>query len=138
VKGAWQRLGSVDVATLATIRPDGSPRLVPIVFAPVGEDMIVTAVDHKPKRTTALRRLSDIERDPRVSVLAHHYERDWKRLWWVRAEGLAGVEGDPPQDLVDALIGRYDQYRTTPPVGPWIIVKVTDIHEWSAGGDLSP
>jgi len=81
------------VARLATVRPDGRPHLVPIVFAVAG-DVIVTAVDEvKPKRTRALARLANIAAEPRVSVLADHYDEDWTRLWWVRADGTATVVG---------------------------------------------
>ena len=47
------------VARLATVGADGSPHLVPIVFALAGE-VIHTAVDAKPKRHRALRRLANI------------------------------------------------------------------------------
>ena len=49
--------GSARVARLATVRPDGSPHVVPVCFA-VSGDTIYTAVDHKPKSTTELARLA--------------------------------------------------------------------------------
>ena len=64
------------VGRLATIDPDGSPNVVPFVFALIG-DTLYTTVDAKPKRTTKLQRLANIERDPRVTVLADHYDEDW-------------------------------------------------------------
>ncbi|MCU1432612.1 MAG: class F420-dependent oxidoreductase, partial [Actinotalea sp.] len=51
-----RRFGSADHAYLATVGPDAAPHLVPVVFDLTG-DQVVTAVDHKPKRSTALRRL---------------------------------------------------------------------------------
>jgi PPOX class probable F420-dependent enzyme len=132
-------LASAEVATLATVRPDGSPRLVPIVFARVGDRTLVSAVDSKPKTTLSLRRLADIERDPRVSVLAHHYESDWSRLWWVRADGIARVEVDPAPRYIDALVGRYPQYRHRTPEGPWIVIEVGSVRSWTAGtGGMDP
>jgi PPOX class probable F420-dependent enzyme len=76
---ARARFAAASVARLATIEPDGRPHLVPITFAVDGE-RIVTAIDAKPKRGTALRRLANIAADPRVSVLVDHYEADWARL----------------------------------------------------------
>ena len=61
--------------------------LVPITFAVVDDDSIVTAVDHKPKRTTRLQRLENIRKNPSVTVLVDHYDDDWSTLWWVRARG---------------------------------------------------
>src|ERR671935_135408 len=79
-------LASARVARLATADAEGRPHLVAITFA-VDGDEIITAVDHKPKRTVRLRRLANIEANPRVSVLADHYEDDWSGLWWARADG---------------------------------------------------
>ncbi|WP_249998070.1 TIGR03668 family PPOX class F420-dependent oxidoreductase [Actinoplanes sp. M2I2] len=121
---------TVPVARLATVGPDGAPRLVPIVFALVGTDVIVSAVDHKPKRTRALRRLADIAAEPRVSVLADHYEADWSRLWWARADGTARVLETYAEGL-EALVERYPQYRGTPPAGPFIEITVRRWAAWS-------
>jgi len=52
---ARERFATARVARLATTGPDG-PHVVPIVFALSG-DTIFHAVDHKPKRTTALKRI---------------------------------------------------------------------------------
>ena len=59
------------------------------------EDHIYSAVDAKPKSTTDLRRLRNIRANPRVAVLADHYEDDWDGLWWVRADGQAAILDDP-------------------------------------------
>ena len=51
---ARERLAGARVARLATLDPGSRPHLIPICFALAG-DTIYNAVDHKPKRTTALR-----------------------------------------------------------------------------------
>jgi PPOX class probable F420-dependent enzyme len=129
-------LASARVARLATCGGDRlhQPHLVPITFALDGE-VIVTAVDHKPKRTTALRRLANIAANPRVSVLADHYEDDWSKLWWVRADGTARVvEPRAPayQDAVARLVERYEEYRERPPEGPAIAITVSRWSGWRA------
>src|SRR5262249_12517357 len=50
---ARRRFAAARVARLATVAADGRPHLVPVTFAVRG-DVLVTAVDHKPKRTTRL------------------------------------------------------------------------------------
>ena len=70
------RFAAARVARLATVRPDGAPHIVPITFALDG-DRIVFAVDRKPKSTTRLRRIENIESDPRVSVLVDAYDDRW-------------------------------------------------------------
>ncbi|HEU0304545.1 MAG TPA: TIGR03668 family PPOX class F420-dependent oxidoreductase [Gaiellaceae bacterium] len=117
------------VARLATIRPDGSPRVVPICFALDG-DMLYTAVDEKPKRTRRLARLADIERDPRVEVLIDHYDDDWSRLEWVRLRGRARVvESD--ERALELLSAKYPQYGERPPQGPFVVVEIAERIEWS-------
>ncbi|WP_127502495.1 TIGR03668 family PPOX class F420-dependent oxidoreductase [Actinoplanes solisilvae] len=126
------RFASVPVARLATVGPDAAPHLVPIVFALLRNDVLVSAVDGKPKRTRALRRLANIEASPRVSVLADHYEQDWSRLWWVRADGTAVVRDTHPEGLA-ALVARYPQYRNRPPAGPFVEITVDKWTEWVSG-----
>ncbi|MCM3923732.1 TIGR03668 family PPOX class F420-dependent oxidoreductase [Frankia sp. AiPs1] len=96
---------------------------------------IVTVVDHKPKSTqTGLRRLRDIHDNPLVSLLVDHYDDDWARLWWARADGLARIveAGDPRHAAaVAALTARYYQYRQVPPTGPAIVVAVTRWSGWA-------
>lgn len=120
-------------AVLATVTPEGAPHVVPIVFAVAG-DRLYTAVDHKPKRSTRLARLANIRADPRVSVLADHYDDDWDRLWWVRVDGRAAVHeaGDQAEAGRSALVAKYDQYRERPPAGPVITVTIDSVRSWSA------
>src|SRR3954466_3165369 len=79
------------VARLATVTKTGRTDLVPITFA-LDEDRLVTAIDHKPKTTTQLKRLENIRTTPEVSVLVDEYDdEDWSQLWWVRLRGLATI-----------------------------------------------
>jgi PPOX class probable F420-dependent enzyme len=129
---ARELLASARVARLATCDADGQPHLVPITFA-VEEDTILTAVDHKPKRTTRLRRLANIEANPRVAVLADHFEEDWSKLWWARADGLARVlepETEGHANTVAQLAARYRQYAERRPEGPAIEINVSRWSGW--------
>ncbi|WP_255649128.1 TIGR03668 family PPOX class F420-dependent oxidoreductase [Frankia sp. ArI3] len=95
----------------------------------------MTIVDHKPKSTrTELRRLRDIRANPLVSLLVDHYDDEWARLWWARADGLARIveAGDPRHAAAAAaLTARYRQYRQVPPTGPAIVVAVTRWSGWA-------
>jgi PPOX class probable F420-dependent enzyme len=121
------------VARLATIGPAGRPHLVPVTFALDG-DRVYTAVDAKPKTTQNLRRLANIAADPRVAVLTDHYEDDWDRLWWARADGLAAILGAPADTAgpLELLAARYPQYRPNPPPGPLIRIQVQRWTGWAA------
>jgi PPOX class probable F420-dependent enzyme len=125
------RFAAARVARLATVTPSGAPHLVVIVFALAG-DMIYSAVDAKPKRHTRLQRLANIEHEPRVSVLADHYDDDWSLLWWVRADGVARVVPGSEPGLA-ALRLKYPQYVDTPPPGPFLEIEVRRWSSWPGG-----
>ena len=82
---ARDRFAAARVARLATAGADGVPHLVPVTFAVVRDapgadaapDVITVAVDHKPKTTTALRRLANIAENPAVCLLVDAYDEDW-------------------------------------------------------------
>ncbi|MEX0826639.1 MAG: TIGR03668 family PPOX class F420-dependent oxidoreductase [Acidimicrobiia bacterium] len=129
-----ERAGTVRVARLATVGASGVPHLVPVVFA-LEDDRIVTPIDHKPKRSPRLQRLVNIAAEPRVAVLFDHYDDDWSRLWWVRADGVATVltPGDPRhQEAAGLLARRYEQYSEHPLDGPIIEIAVTRWSAWAA------
>lgn len=123
------------MARLATVSDDGTPHLVPVTFS-LQDDRIVTAVDHKPKTTTKLRRLRNIRGNPKVSVLVDHYEEDWTHLWWVRADGLATIveQEEERAPALTSLIAKYPQYADHVPEGPVILIKVTRYASWSYSG----
>jgi PPOX class probable F420-dependent enzyme len=125
------------VARLATVNAAGDADLVPVTFAIVDGDTLVTAVDHKPKSTIALARLDNVRRHPVVTVLVDHYVDDWSALWWVRLRGPASVVdpgGAGHGEAVDALAARYAQYREQPPAGAAIVVDVREVRGWAAVG----
>lgn len=121
------------VARLATVDPAGRPHIVPITFALI-EDLIVTAVDEKPKRTRRLQRLENVRTNPLVTVLVDHYDEDWSRLWWVRVRGDAEVHEEGPERdrALEALAAKYAAYREQPPEGPAIAIIAEEWLGWSA------
>jgi PPOX class probable F420-dependent enzyme len=126
------------VARLATANPAGVPHLVPVTFGCVAgaDDWLVFAVDHKPKTTTRLRRLANIEANPSVTFLVDVYDDDWSRLWWVRADAQARLLDAEPRDrALAALRGKYRHYRAQPPAGPVVGARVTRWSGWTAAGD---
>ncbi len=129
---ARERLAAARVIHLATADATGRPHVVAATFAADG-DRIYSAVDAKPKSGRDLKRLRNIRADPRVAVLADHYDDDWTRLWWARADGTASVVEDPAAMAgpLALLAARYRQYRDDPPAGPLIVVTVERWSGWS-------
>ena len=127
------------VGRLATADTTAVPHLVPITFA-VDGDVIVTAVDGKPKRGTALRRLANIATNPAVSVLVDRYDEDWTQLWWARADGHARIleAGNEIEEALAQLRQRYPQYQAVSLGGPVIVIRVDRWSGWTAAGAETP
>ncbi|WP_410579532.1 TIGR03668 family PPOX class F420-dependent oxidoreductase [Amycolatopsis sp. lyj-108] len=126
---ARSRFEGERIARLATTGSDGVPHLVPVTFVVEG-DSVTFAIDHKPKSTTALRRLKNIAENPVVSFLTDHYAEHWTGLWWARADGVARVLTDPDEQAlpVRLLREKYPQYEAQP--APHAVVS-TLVHSWS-------
>jgi PPOX class probable F420-dependent enzyme len=129
---ARARFAGARVARLATADAAGRPHVVPIAFAVAG-DSIYSAVDAKPKRTRALRRLANVRANPAVSLLVDHWdEADWSRLWWARADGTGRVldPADPEaRRAVELLRERYPRQRAE---GEVLAVAVERWSGWNA------
>jgi PPOX class probable F420-dependent enzyme len=109
---AHRRAMVADHGVLATINRTGAADLVPVCFALDGGWAAIPIESVKPKRSTALGRIRNLERDPRATLLVEHWDAaDWSRLWWVRMS-LVRAEADEPirARLVDGLRSRYPQY----------------------------
>jgi PPOX class probable F420-dependent enzyme len=129
------------VARLATVGPDRTPHLVPIVFARI-DSHLFTPIDGKPKGSAVPARIQNVRGWPRVAVLLDEYVADWRRLWWLRIEGNASVltpadpEGDPATaPAVARLRAKYPQYGDTPLFrgAPTLIrVRITALRSWCA------
>lgn len=129
-----ERFAAAPVARLATVTAEGRPHLVPVVFA-VDDEVIYTAIDAKPKSTQLLRRLANIEANPRVSLLVDHYAADWSQLWWVRADGIAAVHhGGVEMATGYALLRqKYAQYERLALDGPVVTIEVRQWASWHGG-----
>ncbi|MEO3759596.1 TIGR03668 family PPOX class F420-dependent oxidoreductase [Mycobacterium sp. B14F4] len=130
---AAARFAECPVAMLATVGADAMPHVVPVVFA-VHRDVVYTAVDAKRKTTHRLRRLVNIEVNPKVSILVDHYEDDWTRLWWVRADGRAEIHysGEEMATGYALLRRKYPQYQRLELAGPVVTVEVAKWSSWQA------
>ena len=126
---------SARVGHLSTVSVDGRPHVVPICFALV-DQIAYTAVDHKPKRSTRLRRIDNVTATGHACLLVDHYSEDWSTLWWVRLDGRGRVVGEPGEQTraLAALRDKYQQYAEQPPTGPVLSVDVTRWSGWSAAG----
>ena len=135
---ATRRLTASKVGSIATVRPDGSPHVVPFVFAvsESGDGLVIYwCVDDKPKRSREVQRLVNIRAHPAVEIEVNPYDDDWTQLWWVRASGIARevTSIDERERALAALATKYAPYSAHPPSGPVVAIQVERVAGWAAG-----
>jgi len=133
---ALRRAAAADHGVLATLNRTGAADLVPACFSIVDGWLAVPIDTIKPKGSTALGRVRNLERDPRATFLVEAWDpADWSRLWWVRlalvraepsGAGLAGM-------LEQALRGRYPQYATAT-FESLLTFRIDRVAGWTARG----
>jgi PPOX class probable F420-dependent enzyme len=143
---ALELLRSARVGRLGT-SAGGIPLVVPVCYALLEDGdalRVVSAVDAKPKTSRRLRRVRNLEQNPRATLLVDVWDEDWAKLHWVMLEGEARVL-DPAdaavQDARDqallALEQKYPQYQKLPlepRETPVIVLVATRARAWRSGG----
>ena len=140
-------------ATLATVDPQGRPRLVPVCFVLLGvtgvevpsPPRLYSALDEKPKRVVdphALARVRDLRARDDVQLLVDRWDEDWSQLGWVRLQGRAqildpdGTATGERDTAIRALRAKYPQYEQHGlEARPLIRILVTRASSW---GRLGP
>jgi PPOX class probable F420-dependent enzyme len=124
-----ERVAAARVARVGTLDEQGRAHLVPIVFVLDG-DHLYSATDAGPRPAKRLRNLA---RDPRVTVLVDGYSEDWSQVWWVRLRGRGRTVGDGPERdrALRLLWDKYPQYGGAPPAEAAGPVMAVDVEEWS-------
>jgi len=138
-------------AVLATIRPDGEPRLVPVCFVladaadDLGRAVIYSPVDEKPKASLdprGLGRVRDLLVLPSATLLVDRWSEDWERLGWVRLTGRGRLLEPEPHEraehagALEMLRVKYPQYTTHDlETRPIIRITIDRVQRW---GDLTP
>lgn len=129
------RLVGGDHGVLSTLHPVRGVDAVPVVYALSPDGFVGIPVDRvKPKSSTRLQRVRNLEHDPRATLLVDHWDADdWTQLWWVRAALL--WDADPPAEVEEALAAlladKYPQYADRP-FERVLVFSVTGVSGWSA------
>ena len=76
---------------------------------------VYSVLDQKPKRTALIRlkRVRNIQSNPKVSLVVDHYEEDWRHLWYllVHGDALLLEVGQEQSEAVRLLRQKYQQYQ---------------------------
>lgn len=138
-------------AVLATLNPDGEPRLVPVCFVltdaadRLGRPVLYTPIDEKPKKVDDphdLARVRDLLVLPTVTLIVDRWSEDWAHLGWVRLHGRGELLEPEPHEAkehataVALLRAKYRQYEAHAlDDRPVIRMTVDRVRSW---GDLAP
>ena len=123
------------VARFATSDEESQPHIVPICFAIGSDSSIYSAIDGKPKSAdfSTLKRVKNIKKNPKVSILFDEYTENWNELAYVliRGEARLKTEGDEREYGEKILRDKYQQYGDyLMPGCPVIVIKPKNISSW--------
>jgi len=130
---ARAQLLSSEHAVLCTLHPERGVDAVPVCFAVIGDLLVVPVDTVKPKKSPLLRRIPNLDFDPRATLLCEHWDMaDWTKLWWVRAN-MVRVDCAPDQrlSLEKKLREKYVQYSDAP-FSDVLVFRISALSGWSA------
>jgi PPOX class probable F420-dependent enzyme len=116
---------SVIYVTLATIRPDGSPRLTVLWVARDGDELLLSTMRGQAKER-------DIARDPRVGVMFLDQANPYS---YVEVRGQATLTEEGGRELIDKLSLKYlgDTYHWDDPEEVRVIIRIHADHVLTTG-----
>jgi PPOX class probable F420-dependent enzyme len=102
-------------ARLATVDAEGQPFVVPVCYAFDGS-LFYSALDEKPKSVapTHLKRIRNIQNNPRVALVIDDYAEDWSALAYLQIRGQAALiqpETEEHAAAISLLRAKYPQYE---------------------------
>lgn len=129
------RIERVRVVRMATVDDRGRAHVVPVIFA-VDGDIFYSPTDKPKDGDPRPKRLRNLDRDRRVTVLADVYDDDWLNAWWVRLRGSArvvdeGQERTHALGLIDRRYPMFDGPRYLTDGGPVLAVEIKDWRGWA-------
>ena len=125
-------LGAERVCRVATVGEAGTPHLVPVCHAMIGDRLYFGSGDDA-------RKVLNLEDNPRVALTVDLYAEDWSQIKGVMVQGRAKLVRRGPA-FVRArrrLYEKYAQYARDAAlsVADSVIVEVTPTHVFSWGLD---
>jgi PPOX class probable F420-dependent enzyme len=125
-------LGAERICRVATVGESGTPHLVPVCHAVVGDRVYFASGDDG-------RKVLNLRQNPRVAVTVDLYAEDWSHLKGVMVQGTAKLvrRGPAFTRARKRLYAKYPQYsrEAAISVADSVIVEVTPTHVFTWGLD---
>jgi PPOX class probable F420-dependent enzyme len=112
-----QLLVDKNIASLATVNPDGSPHVTPVWVDWDGEHVLVNTLRGRAK-------VRNIERDPRAEIVVFNLQNPYQH---VRVKGRAELVDEGAEEHIDQLSKKYvdeDSYPWRAPGDKRVIVRI--------------
>lgn len=131
---------SARIGHLATASSNLQPYVTPAVFI-LQKNNIIVPLDDKPKTISVkeLKRVKNIEENPKVSFLIDNYEEDWTNLWFVMIIGhatLVELKGRTEKlrneigNIYTKFLEKYSQYTKVSIGRIYIKIKIDKTIYW--------
>jgi len=123
---------------LATAASNLQPYATPVVFI-LHNGKIYVPLDQKPKAVSIskLKRVKNIQENPKVCFLVHHYDEDWTRLWFVMITGYATLVNGSLETIRTELktihnkfLSKYSQYNKISVGNFYIRIRINKTAYW--------
>jgi len=114
-----------NLASVATLMPDGSPQVAPVWVEREGDKIVINA-------TTKRQRYRNLRRDPRVSLCVFDLDKIYTNVM-IRGKATE-ITREGAEEDIDRLSMKYTgrKYPDHSPERPRVIIRITPehIHEW--------
>lgn len=129
-------INKAKVARLATADLEYKPHLVPVVFVFDNDrNCYFIPIDEKTKRSGPenLKRVKNIQENPKVALLIDEYNEDWTKLYFIMIQGKASIIGGKKLEKQNEVLllekahnllsDKYHQYQKTG-IGEYVIMII--------------
>ena len=129
---------NTNVGFLATAASNLQPYATPVVFILQNENVYVPLDEkHKTVSISELKRVKNIQKNPKVCFLVHHYDEDWTKLWFVMITGYATLVNATSETLNTKLktihnkfLNKYSQYNKISVGKFYIRIRINKTSYW--------
>ena len=129
---------NTNVGFLATAASNLQPYATPVVFILQNENVYVPLDEkHKTVSISELKRVKNIQKNPKVCFLVHHYDEDWTKLWFVMITGYATLVNATSERLNTKLktihnkfLSKYSQYNRISVGNFYIRIRIDKTTHW--------
>lgn len=137
-KNIVKLIKNTSIGYLATAASDLQPYVTPVVFI-LHNDNVYVPIDNKPKTVSAwdLKRVKNIQENPKVCFLIHHYDEDWTKLWFVMITDYATLVNATSETLKAKLktihnkfLNKYSQYNKISIGNFYIRIRINKTAYW--------